>query len=216
VRFLTALFRRCQDQRGVTLIELLVSITILLTVLGAIGVALVAINRQEPNDEQRTQSLGVAEAGLTEMTRELRMASAPSGTALPTTAGNSIDVLLPNATYGQIRVKYDCTVNSTVYTSPQEKECVRYWSSTLTASPTTNAKVVIDGISNDEVSTDTGYTPVFTPNNATSPDYYTIKVEVPARGTRSSKVDPFADQITLTDGVYMFNAGTTVRGSGGQ
>lgn len=188
----------------------------MLVVLGAIGVALVAINRQEPSDEQRTQSIGITEAGLAEMTRELRMGSAPSGTALPTTAGESIDVLVPSSTYGQIRVKYDCSVNSTVYTSPQEKECVRYWSSTLTATPTTNAKVVIDGISNDEVSTDSGYTPVFTPNSSTSPDYYSVKVEVPARGTRSSKIDPLADQITLTDGFYMFNASPTARGSGGQ
>jgi type II secretory pathway pseudopilin PulG len=199
-----------------TLIELLASISMSLLVFGAIATALVAINRQAPNDVERSQVIAVTEAGLGEMTRELRMGSAPSGTALPTASANSIDVLVPNATYGTIRVKYDCTVNSTVYTSPQEKACVRYWSATLTASPSSNAKVVIDGISNDEVSTDTGYTPVFTPNSSTSPDYYTVKVEVPARGTRASKVDSYADQITLTDGFYLFNASPTARGSGGQ
>jgi prepilin-type N-terminal cleavage/methylation domain-containing protein len=216
VRLISAISRRARDHRGFTLIELLVGLTIMLVLLGAVGTALVAINRQQPNDVNRTQVIGVTESGLATMTRELRMGSAPSGTALPTTSTSSIDVLVPNSTYGTIRVKYDCTVNSTVYTSPQEKECVRYWSSTLTSSPTTNAKVVIDGISNDEVSTDSGYTPVFTPNSATSPDYYAVKIEVPARGTRASAIDSLADQVTLTDGFYLFNADTTARGSGGQ
>ena len=208
-RLFIALARRCRGEAGFTLIELLVTVIMLVVILGAASTVLVGVQRQSPNDVERARMIGQGEAGLARMDRELRGGYAPSGTPLPTTSGNTMDVLV-----GSQRVRYDCTVSSTAY--PGYKQCVRYASTTLTSPPSSNGLIVIDGVSNDEVSTDSGYTPVFTPNSSTTPTYYTVEIQVPAKGQRTGTIGTYTYNVTLTDGLYMRNTGVTNRALGGQ
>lgn len=203
------LARFCRDDAGFSLIELLVTITMLVVLLGAASTVLVGVQRQSPNDVERTRMVGAAEAGLARMDRELRGGYAPSGAPLPTTSGNVMDLIV-----GSQRVRYDCTVSSAAY--PGYQQCVRYASTNLTSPPSTNGLIVIDGVSNDETSTDAGYTPVFTPNSSTTPTYYSVEIQVPAKGQRTGTIATYTYQVTLTDGLYMRNTGQTNRALGGQ
>lgn len=209
-----ALARRCNHEAGFTLVEMLMVLLMMLIVLGAASSILIGAQREAPNDVARANAIGQAEAGISQMDHELRAGWAPTGSTLPTTATNVMDLDVPSSTYGTIRVKYDCTVSSTAY--PGYHQCVRYWSSTLTSSPTTNANVVIDDVSNDETSTDTGYTPVFTPNSSSSPTEYAVEIQLPAKGTQASTLDSYTYQVTLSDGIYLRNNSPTNRATGGQ
>jgi type II secretory pathway pseudopilin PulG len=202
------------EEAGFTLVELLITFVLMVVILVAISGVLVSAQRQAPNDVLRAQVIGQAQAGIAQMDRDLRAGWAPTGSSLPTSATNVMDLDVPSSTYGTIRVKYDCTVASVAY--PGKHECVRYWSATTTSSPTTNAQLVIDDLSNDETTTDAGYTPVFTPNSSTSPTEYTVKIQLPAAGGRASSIDSYTYQVTLTDGVYLRNATPTNRATGGQ
>jgi prepilin-type N-terminal cleavage/methylation domain-containing protein len=216
-RLCNALVGRCRDQAGFTLIELLVTLIMLLVVLGAATTVLVGVNRAAPNDVEREHVVGQTEAAISKMIRELRNGYAPSGTALPTTSGEVLDVLVPNpASSGNyMRVKYDCSVASTAYTG--KYSCMRYWSTTLTSSPSSNSSIVIDNVANDENSLDTTYAPVFVPNSSTSPLFYTVTIKVPAQGSRTaSTIGTYTYNVTLTDGLYLRNAGPTNRANGGQ
>ena len=199
-----------------SLIELLVAIALLIVLVAAVTTVSVGVQRQTPNDVERGQMVGFAESGLSQMARELRSGSAPSGSSLPTSATNAMDLIVPNTTYGTIRVKYDCTVSSTAFSGLHE--CVRYWSNNTSASPTGSScpvssctSLVIDGVSNNESTT-----PVFTPNSSSSPTYYTVEIQVPSRGLRSSNLDSYSAPITLTDGIYLRNALSSNRALGGQ
>ena len=201
---LRRLRRALRRESGFTLIELLLATSMLLIILGAALYPFNAVQRHSTRDIERTQTISLLRADLERMTRELRMGEPTSantcGTSsggLPTTPGSCMDVVV-----GGYRVRYDCTVvdpNNSAY-----HRCVRYWSSTdLTDSPTGNATVVIDQLGNDETSTDSAYTPVFTPNSTTAPTYYSVTVEVPARGQQNSG---YQYQATVTDGIFMRNA----------
>jgi prepilin-type N-terminal cleavage/methylation domain-containing protein len=209
-----ALARFRGDDAGFTLIELLVTVIMLVVILGAASTVLIGVNRQSPNDVERGKVIGQAEAGISRMTRDLRAGWAATGSSLPTAATNVMDLVVPDAVNGTIRVKYDCTVSSTQY--PGEKQCVRYWGTDTSTSPTGNASIVVDDVSNDENSTDSGYTPVFTPSTSSSPTYYSVEIQVPAKGSRAQSISTYAYQVTLTDGIYLRNNSPTNRAAGGQ
>ena len=215
-RLWKALAGRCRDEAGFTLIELLVTLIMLLVVLGAAAAVLVGVNRAAPNDVEREHVVGMTEAAISKMIRELRNGYAPSGTPLPTTSGEVLDMLVPNpASSGNyMRIKYDCSVSSTAY--PGKYSCLRYWSTTLTSSPTTNGSIVIDDVTNDQNSLDVGYTPVFNPSTSSSPTFYTVTIQVPAQGSRTGPINTYTYNVTLTDGLYLRNTAPTNRANGGQ
>jgi prepilin-type N-terminal cleavage/methylation domain-containing protein len=209
-----ALARFRGDEAGFSLIELMVTVVMLVVVLGAASTVLIGVNRQSPNDVERAKVIGQAEAGISRMSRELRSGWAATGSSLPTTSTNVMDLIVPDATHGTIRVKYDCTVSSTAYSGYHS--CVRYWGTDTSTSPAGNASTIIDDVSNDETSTDTGYTPVFTPNSSTSPTYYSVEIQAPAKGSRANSISTYTYQVTLTGGIYLRNDSPTNRAAGGQ
>lgn len=92
------------SEDGVTLVELLVSITIFMLVLGAVLGVLTATSRGVTDDAVRTQSTMDAQSGIARMVRELRAAY-----AVVDMGPNLMDFdARINGQY--LRVQYDCSV----------------------------------------------------------------------------------------------------------
>lgn len=198
-----AVLARLGAEDGLTLVELLISLLILGLVLGVTMSLLVGTQKWNTYDIERAGAIGTVQAGLAEMTRELRAGIAPNGTPLPSTAVNSLDLVV-----GNLRVKYDCSVVSP--TNSSLHACYRYTSTNLATSPgPPGGQLVIDRVSNNLTTM-----PVFTPNLNASPTYYTAKIEVPARGKRTH--GGYSYQVLLTDGIYLRNTEQANRAGGGQ
>src|SRR5215210_4061126 len=105
----SALRRLVRDDRGFTLIEVLVTCALLTVVLGAVLNFLTTTQRIAPKDVERNHALGEAQVGLHRMTRELRQGKPPVGAPLPSAPTNSIDVVV-----GSVRVRYACDVASSL------------------------------------------------------------------------------------------------------
>jgi prepilin-type N-terminal cleavage/methylation domain-containing protein len=136
---------RIGDDSGVTLIELMVVVSLLVVVLGAVLVFAETGTNIAAKDRARNVSIVAARAGFYRMTRELRQGSPPTGATLPTADTNTVDLVL-NTTTPQ-RVVYDCSFQPAGATY---RQCKRWSSTTLTSSPEpfdkSGGTVVVDGV----------------------------------------------------------------------
>jgi type II secretory pathway pseudopilin PulG len=91
--------RRLSDQRGITLVELLVASFVSMVVLGATMSLVIVMARGAKNDDLQNEAQQTARQTLDNMARELRNMASPTsllGSAAAATAPRSIDRDLPN------------------------------------------------------------------------------------------------------------------------
>lgn len=169
-------------ESGFTLIELMLTASILSIVLLAIFALLDVSARIAPQDQERGQAMRDAEVGLYRMTRELRQAhQVVSGDADTMT----VRVLSPGST-SEVTVTYDCGP-----AADGTARCTR----TAGGGP---AEVVIDRVIN-------GSRPVFEYDVAPpAVRYVRANIVVPARGGRTEG-NGYRHEIIFADGFYMRN-----------
>jgi Tfp pilus assembly protein PilV len=179
--------RRLGDERGLTLVELLVAATLTIAVLGVAMMVVILSVRNQPQVSDRSAAIQQARVFQERLTRELRQSYSVE-TALPGDIEFETYVRVvscggapqTNASAPAIacRVAYQCTAGV----------CTRTESGPGgTGTPVT--REFLRGISNSDVF---GYSP-----NATSPEYVSTKLVYPAAGGD--------DAITLEDGVDLRN-----------
>lgn len=164
------------NERGFTLIEMLLVTSLLAVILVALLALLDVSTRMAPRDQERGNVLRDAQVGLHRMTRELRQAYALQAAQ---STRMQADVLT-NA--GSERVTYDCNV-----VHPQDtrlRRCVRFGADG-------RQEVVIDRMAS------AAFTYEGTPTN-----FARIRVTLPARG---SLEEGLKHNIELDDGFYMRN-----------
>jgi len=181
-----------RGEAGFSLIELLLSSTLLLVVLGATLSVLDTTARLGPRDQERPLAVSEAQVGLDRMVRELREASSVVGTT-----STSMNVLVEKGGV-QRQVLYQCGVAAPNDASnPYDdtyKRCVRRETSSGGAFTGAGTVVVQRRINQ----------PVFTFSPSTTrPEYVKARIVVPARGERR---EGYAHNITLDDGFYIRNA----------
>lgn len=185
---LKAAARVRRDERGFSLVELLVVMAGFTVVLGAILGLLDAAANQAPKDQERAIAIREAQAGLQRMTGELRQAYQVLD-AQP----KSMYVVVARPTPPDIHVKYDCDVpypGNTAY-----HRCVRWWAPVGQELRTDlPGQVVIDrGLSNVYFT----YSP-----GPLNPTYVKVHIEVPQKGERKAG---FKSNFILDDGFYLRN-----------
>jgi prepilin-type N-terminal cleavage/methylation domain-containing protein len=181
-------------QDGFTLIEVLVSSVVALVVFGAILGVLESSQRVEARDTEWALTMQEGRAGLARMAREIRQAST-------TPAKAEASLILFSATIGgtEWTIKYACNVTQTGTAFDQ---CVRYAAKKGEALPSTGAPIVSDVING---------TAVFkyfkqSSENATAPDYVTLKIELPANGTlKQAGSSGYSHNVVLEDAAFMRN-----------
>jgi type II secretory pathway pseudopilin PulG len=179
-----------------TLVELLITISLLIIVVGAILAFLETSGRIVPKDRERQLSIREGQVGLYRMVRELRQGhdTDVAGFGLPTAATNQIDVVV-NGKW----IRYDCAIPGPAGASPPYTECWRYASADATTQPSTSSGTrVIDHVLN------TATNPVFTPNSASTPTAYGVSIEIPQKDP--NKGTGYQSTVTLRDRFYMRNA----------
>jgi prepilin-type N-terminal cleavage/methylation domain-containing protein len=199
-------------QAGFTLVEMLVVLVLTLVVFGGVLTFAESGQRIAKRGGERALAVIEAQTGLYEMTHELRQGYAPptnctqpcSGTAPSET--NSLDVIVvPDAGAATYRVRYDCGVTSP--TNSSYRECCRYASTTLTASPTSTGPASASAPCGTGglrvINRLTGPTNVFQPPaSATVPTSYTAEIQVPEKGEYTAG---YRGTIDLSDGIYLRN-----------
>ena len=171
---------------GFTLIELMISASILTVVLLAILALLDTSARIAPQDQERAHAIQDSQAGLDRMTRELRQAhEVVSGDA------DTITVrVLPRGATAPATITWDC--GAAHPTESSMRRCTR----TVGAG---TAELVIDRVVNGSTR------PVFEFDAApTAARYVRASVIVPARGDRKEDLG-HKHEIVLADGFYMRN-----------
>jgi type II secretory pathway pseudopilin PulG len=200
-----------RDEGGFTLIEVMVTATMLVVVLGAVLSVFEATNRVAAKDSERSVAINEATVGLNRMTRDLRQTYQVVGPTAGTTS-NYMDVLVRITPSGTTtpqnrRVLYKCDAPSDKFTG--YRECVRYESSASTGSPGSppggaTATVVADRLQNG-----TSGDPVFSnlryPTGASRPTMGEVTFKMPASGERKATGGDYTHSITLGDGFYMRN-----------
>ena len=183
-----ALPRTLRDERGFTLVEMLVGMAIGLLV-GAACLALLDISTPLANTElERQNDVGAARSGLERMVRELRQAD-----SINTTSPTLMDVNVTTSS-GALRVLYECDVASS---TPGLRSCVRYQGS-VGGSVGSVGSTIVDGLVNG-----TSAAPVFTYTpDAVRPVYATAAIVLRARGIRSSG---YTHDIALRGGFFIRN-----------
>jgi Tfp pilus assembly protein PilW len=181
-----------RSERGLTLIELLLTMTMLAGVMTAIAQIFIHTGPVAGRDQSRALGIMDTQTGLATMTRDLRQAQ-----TINSATSTAVDF---NATIGGVtqRILYSCSVTQTGTTY---KQCVRASSTTLTAAPSlTGAQPIITRLSN-------GATAVFTYSpSATAPTYIAVHLEVPRDGGYYD--NGYANKISYDEGVYLPNRGT--------
>lgn len=189
---------RVNGESGFSLIELLVAMTLLLIVMGAIFSVSATTGRLAPRDIERAQAVREAQVGLARMVRELRHTYEVVGTT-----ATSMNV---RARVGgqDLHLLYQCDAphpdDPRNAFDQDYRRCVRYAASPGTAPITsaTPSRVIVDRI----LSGDSG-DPIFEYSpNAIRPTYVSARVEVPARGER---LEGYDRPIRLDDGFFVRN-----------
>ena len=151
--------RRLTDERGLTLIEMIVAMAVALVLLVPTVLLITTAQNHASGDVARSNTIAFAQTGLRQMDQELRQAyqieyptstnnslpSCPEGTtgaAAGVQTCNVLDVLarltntgLTTATSGDFEVRYDCSVPSTTIAGDQA--CWRYLCSASASSAST-------------------------------------------------------------------------------
>jgi prepilin-type N-terminal cleavage/methylation domain-containing protein len=201
---------RIRDERGLTLVELLMTMALLTVGLSALLSLLNTTDQVQSKDYERGVALSDAQAGLGRMVRDLRAGSAPTSAGIPTAASNVVDLHVPaNTDHGIGRMKYDCTLASpSDPTNSSVHACYRYFTNTFDVSGNPvwgTGRLVIDHVKNDEGAC-TAVTPatcIFTPNSPAPVTFIGVSVVVPTNGTR---INGYKYLATFKDGVYLRNA----------
>jgi Tfp pilus assembly protein PilW len=173
---LSTLLARLRDERGISLIEVMMSASLLTAVLGAVLSLGETTAKLAPADDERAAVMDQARTGMYSMTRELRQAR-----SLGTVSSYSITATLTSGTV----VTYTCNVAHPTISG--RSICRR----TVGSSSTT----VVDQVVNQAQST-----PVFTRTG----NYVTVTLKVAAAGERT--VGGHNSTLTLGDGFYVRNA----------
>jgi prepilin-type N-terminal cleavage/methylation domain-containing protein len=172
------------EQSGFTLIEQLVATVIFLLVMSAVLGLLEASNKVAPRDQERANAITEAQIGLHRMVRELRGAE-----RVDSFESGSITVRVrlqrddPNTgaveTHSLWEVRYTCNGET-------PGKCVR-WATIAGGSYPSSGETVIDRVSNWQASLPASRR-VFTlgQGTAVTPQYISIRIEVPAKGERSA------------------------------
>jgi type II secretory pathway pseudopilin PulG len=194
-----ALRRRiATEEVGLSLMELMVAMVVLLLVMGAVLSLFETTTKIAPKDQEAAHAVRDAQVGLERRGRELRQS-----TAVNATTASTMDVNVRIGTQDW-HVVYHCDVPAPDDpANPYDnayRRCVR-----LAVTPTTAAlpaigsgKVVIDRILNG-----TPANPVFAYSpNATRPTFVRARIEVPSRGERASG---YNRKVVLDDGFYLRN-----------
>jgi type II secretory pathway pseudopilin PulG len=177
-------------EAGFSLVEVLVGVSLLALVLGAVMTPLIISQRAETRTVNYDWAQQAGRGGLDSMVAEIRQATSfvPSGNAVV------ITVTLQGV---PLTVEYECDVpqpGSTIY-----RECLRVQVAQGTTLPSINAgSIVLQNLLNG-----TDASPVFTwgpdPN---APYYMTASIQVPASTGASVGL---SHSITLSDGALMRN-----------
>jgi prepilin-type N-terminal cleavage/methylation domain-containing protein len=203
-RFLGSLRARlAQEERGMTLPEVLVSIVIFSVVLLAILGLNDTATKIVPKDTERGLAIREAQSGLDRMVRELRQAYRVVGTS-PSSMQVQVrlkrdDPSTPTVeTHVSRTVEYDCGVG-------QSGRCMRREAPIGQALPA-GGEMVIDRILNSDYDlADPNDRPVFGYDespNPIQPTYVTVRIEVPAKGERAQG---HKHTIVLEDGFHLRN-----------
>jgi len=178
---------RLRDQRGVGLVELVMAMSLFLIVMTAALTVMEAGERVGPKDTERAHAIQEQQVGLYRMVRELRQAHQVLGTS-----PRSMEVLVRiarNGTHESRHVAYYCNEES-------PGKCIRKEATIGQPLPATG-ELVIDRVLNWSSSSQ----PVFQfpddTSNGVTPQFVTVRVEVPAAGTRANG---YKSRLTLEDG----------------
>jgi hypothetical protein len=189
----SAIRRRLSDQTGVGLIELLLSMSLFVVVMVAAASVMDVGQRLGPRDTERANAIREQQVSLERMVNELRQAYQVLGTS-----PRSMEVLVRVSRAGShvnLHVAYYCNDEA-------PGKCIRKETTIGQPLPATGS-VVIDRVLN----TTGASQPVFQfPDDSSggiTPPYVTVRVEVPAKGTRP---DGFRHTLTLEDGFHARNA----------
>lgn len=197
-------------ERGFTLVELLVTISLLAVVLTAILSILDSTGTIITQDRERALAIPELERGLYRMTAELRQAYEVVGPVSPTTQSNYMDIRVRRTTPGSTsvvkkRVLYLCDAASPTDTA--YRACYRYETDAARSDPagTTPAGVTGELVA-DRLTNGTSGDPVFSgfsyPSGASRATYAKATVKAPSKGSRKSGQ---RSTIVLDDGFYMRN-----------
>ena len=167
---------RIRDESGLTLIEVMITASILAVILGAIYSLSEATSAHAPRDDERGQVIQESRTALYAATRELRQA-----TAVTASSGYSFRVSI-----GARDITYACDVDHP--TIAGQSRCTR-------REGTGPVTVVVDHLTNEATGT-----PVFV--RAAGSNYAEIRFQVAAAGERR---EGHEHRITLHDGFYMRN-----------
>jgi type II secretory pathway pseudopilin PulG len=181
-----------RSEAGLTLVELLISMTMLGGIMAALTGIFTTTGPAANRDQDRALGIMDAQVGLAAMTRDLRQAQ-----TINSATSSAIDF---NATIDGVtqRVVYNCSVTQTGTTY---KQCVKATSTNLAASPSlTGAKPVIQRLQSSLVFT---YTP-----SAAAPTYIAVHIEVPRDGGYEYQGAGYQNNIIYDGGVYLPNRGT--------
>jgi hypothetical protein len=171
-----------------TLMELLVSMSILIVVISACLVMLQSAESAAPKEEARSGAVQTAQVQLDRMARELRQAVRVSASSY-----NFVDFEVLVGSQAR-RVLYDCREpgNDARYRACKRSEGVL--GGALGAE-----RIVVDRLLNG---TDTGPGRVFTADDPLHPRFIRVRIEVPSSGER---VSGYAHPVILDNGVYLRN-----------
>lgn len=199
MRCLRNRLRSLRDQRGMTLVELLVAMSMTLIVTGAAMYVVIVALQTQPAISDRNYDIQQGRTLLDRFTRDLRASYKIEASPAPTASSVSFDTYVRSATCGgapqtnpaipaiACRVTYTCTAGA----------CSRAEGSPATGGGTPIQ--MVSGLANTAVF---GTDPTSPPTSPTTPlpanpDYVTIHLAYPARGGGGA--------ITLDDGVDLRN-----------
>lgn len=186
-----------RDERGVSLVELVLVAALLAVVLTAVLSLVESTTALAPRETERSHAIREAQVGLARMVRDLR-----GSHRVLATSDSSMEVLTTvrrlNAGGQEVHedrhVLYRCNVPHP--TDATRRRCVRIEVAVGAALPAiSTGQVVIDRLLESTVFT-------FSPSPL-APTYVKARVVLPAAGERA---DGFAHSVTLDDGFYIRNA----------
>jgi type II secretory pathway pseudopilin PulG len=205
-----AIASRLNEENGLTLVELLVTILVMGLVVTAILGVLDTSARIAPKDVERANAIGEAQTGLNRIVRELRQAYRIVGST-PSSVQMRVNILrddpaTPGPDYDNVTVDYRC--------GGDPGRCVRR-EAPLGASLPATGTVVVDRVLNGGVAPPEGRH-VFdfdqSPDRSVGvtaasvrPTYVSVRIEVPAAGDQGS--GGHQHSVVLDDGLYVRNVG---------
>jgi len=204
-RFRAAIRRVRGDQAGISLIEVMVSMTLMTIVMGAILALLDSSARSAPREKERSDAIREVQVGLHRMTRELRQATNILGTnprwiLFQARLQNTDPATSASQPYRDRQILLSCGDHN-------PGRCARYEAAPGDQLPTTG-ETLISRVSNWNA-TETGrrvfdYPPAEPGGPAPiSPASINIRIEVPSAGERAG--GGYRYPLTFEDGVTVRN-----------